>query len=406
MPSRAPLDQPLPPAMLASGDGWWVRYRHYPVFSRRWWLGRCLRFGAVCAVMALLTAMGMWFISRDAQASLQGALPLFVTCTAITCLGPTLATAVRHQGWPTFWERLALVLAIVIGVIVSLAVNRWASWTIMEAFRSAHMAPAARPSAVVVGSATLRGTIVGAVILVNAAIYAMLGGGMALYAYLEEQRRWENSARDSELKAAHEQRQQAEWQLGLLQAQVEPHFLFNTFASIRALIRSEPDRAEHAIDTLVDYLRGTIPRLREHDGSIASNLGEQLDLCAGYLELMHVRSGGRLAYRVDADPALRGRRFPPLLLLTLVENAIKHGVEGRPGPGTVSVDAQRTEHGLRVRVADDGLGLRLGPGQGVGLHNLRKQLSARYAGRATFELRNREGGGAVAVLDVPDEGEA
>jgi LytS/YehU family sensor histidine kinase len=103
---------------------------------------------------------------------------------------------------------------------------------------------------------------------------------------------------------------------------------------------------------------------------------------------------------------LRSRRFPPLLLLTLVENAIKHGIEGRPGPGTVNLHAQRTDHGLRVSVADDGLGLRLGPGQGVGLHNLRKQLAARYAGHATFELRNREGGGAVAILDVPDEGEA
>jgi sensor histidine kinase YesM len=402
MPPRLPLDQSLPPAMLASGNGWWVRYRHYPVFSRRWWQGRCLRFGAVCAVWALMSALGVWFVSRNMQAGLQGALPLFVACISITCLGPTLATVVRHQAWPDFWERFALVLAILVGVAVSLAVNRWASWSIMEAFRSAHMAPPTRPSAAGTGSAAL----VGVFTLVNAVIYGMLGGGMALYAYLEEQRRWENSARDSELKTAHEQRQQAEWQLGLLQAQVEPHFLFNTFASIRALIRSEPDRAEHAIDTLVDYLRATIPRLREQDGSIVSNLGEQLDLCADYLELMHVRSGGRLGYRVNVDPALRSRRFPPLLLLTLVENAIKHGIEGRPGPGTVNLHAQRTDHGLRVRVADDGLGLRLGPGQGVGLHNLRKQLAARYAGHATFELRNREGGGAVAILDVPDEGEA
>ncbi|BDU19259.1 hypothetical protein DYGSA30_07160 [Dyella sp. GSA-30] len=388
--------------MLASGNGWWVRYRHYPVFSRRWWLGRCVRFGAVSAVWALMSALGVWFVSRNMQAGLQGALPLFVACITITCLGPTLATIVRHQAWPDVWERVALVLAILVGVAASLAVNRWASWSIMEAFRSAHMAPPARPSAAGAGSAAL----VGVFTLINAAIYGMLGGGMALYAYLEEQRRWENSARDSELKAAHEQRQQAEWQLGLLQAQVEPHFLFNTFASMRALIRSEPDRAEHAIDTLVDYLRATIPRLREQDGSIASSLGEQLDLCADYLELMHVRSGGRLGYQVNVDTALRSRRFPPLLLLTLVENAIKHGIEGRPGPGTVSLDAQRTEHGLRVSVADDGLGLRLGPGQGVGLHNLRRQLMARYAGHATFELRNREGGGAVAILDVPDEGEA
>lgn len=402
MSPSLPLDQPLPTAMRTSGDGWWMRYRHYPVFSTLWWRGRSVRFGVVIAAWASLVGISLGFSAHNVAVGLQAAAPLFLAFMVVSCLGPALATAVRRFGWTQRWENCGILLAIALGVVTSFVADNWASLHVMAALQQAQIIPPGtlQPPA----TAKLVTTVINAV--ARLAIYAAVGGGLAWAAYRNERQRWENDRREAELKALREQRQLAEWQLGVLQAQIEPHFLFNTLASIRALIPSEPARAEHAIDTLVDYLRGIIPRLREQGDGIASTLGEQLDLCADYLELMHVRSGGRLCHAVEVDRALRARRFPPLLLLTLAENAIKHGVEPRPGPGMVTLRVQATGDVLRVCVIDDGQGLRTGISQGVGLHNLQKQLEARYGGAARFALCPRAGGGTEAVLDIPDEGDA
>jgi LytS/YehU family sensor histidine kinase len=186
-----------------------------------------------------------------------------------------------------------------------------------------------------------------------------------------------------------------------LQAQVEPHFLFNTLASVRALVRQEPAQAEATLDALVDYLRATIPKLRDEDSALHSTLGQQLDLCASYLELMRLRTAGRLSYSIDVDDALRALPFPPMLLISLVENAIKHGVEPKPGPGKVTIAVERRERDLHVSVIDDGLGLRLGVGGGLGLANVRAQLDTRYGARAGFQLTGEPARGARAELRIP-----
>ena len=183
---------------------------------------------------------------------------------------------------------------------------------------------------------------------------------------------------------------------------MEPHFLFNTLASVRALVRQDPAQAEATLDALVAHLRATIPKLRDGESLLHSTLGQQLDICASYLELMRLRMGGRLAYAVEAEPALRLRPFPPLLLITLVENAIKHGIEPQPGPGRVEVRASLRGERLVLSVVDDGAGLKPGLGSGVGLSNVREQLATRFGGEATFSLRGLAGGrGAVAEITVP-----
>ena len=187
----------------------------------------------------------------------------------------------------------------------------------------------------------------------------------------------------------------------VMQAQVEPHFLFNTLASVRALVRQDPAQAEATLDALVDFLRATIPKLRE-DRGLHATLGQQLDLCSSYLALMQVRMGGRLTYDVRAYEALRAVPFPPSLLITLVENAIKHGIEPRPGPGRIEIDAVRDGDALRVQVRDDGAGLQPGLSTGVGLANVREQLAARYGARAAFVLSPAaEGRGVCAEIRVP-----
>jgi sensor histidine kinase YesM len=184
---------------------------------------------------------------------------------------------------------------------------------------------------------------------------------------------------------------------------VEPHFLFNTLASVRALVRQDPAQAETTLDALVDFLRASIPRLRDGESKLHSTLGQQLDLCRSYLALMQVRMGGRLSYAVEADPELRDTAFPPSLLITLTENAIKHGIEPKPGPGRVRILASRHEGKLLVRVVDDGAGLQPGLGTGMGLANVREQLAGRFGGRASFGLHPLPGAGVSAEISIPME---
>jgi LytS/YehU family sensor histidine kinase len=174
----------------------------------------------------------------------------------------------------------------------------------------------------------------------------------------------------------------------VLQAQVEPHFLFNTLASVRSLIASEPARAAQTIDALADYLRAALPRLRE-DRVEDATLDRQLDLCLGYLDLMRVRMAGRLSARVEADAAVRALPFPPLILLTLVENAVTHGVEPKPGPGEIVIRARAEDGILTVAVEDDGAGLEPGVTPGLGLANVRAQLQNLFGDRAGLEVVSR-----------------
>lgn len=116
---------------------------------------------------------------------------------------------------------------------------------------------------------------------------------------------------------------------------------------------------------------------------------------------MRLRSDGRMTHALDVDPALRALPFPPMLLITLVENAIKHGLEPKRGAGKVTIAAERDGDRLRVAVIDDGVGLQPGLGGGLGLDNVRSQLDALYAHRASFDLRSAPTGGARAQIEVP-----
>ena len=371
MQTEYSLDLPLPASVTSAGSGWWARYRHYPVFSPRWQLGRSLRFGACIAIFSALTGVSFSMIAHDMRPGLLIAAALFLSFATICSAGPALATLMRSRRWPASTERRAIMLALLAGIALSFAADQYASAQIAEVLR--HLG-SSLPAPRMDHSTAMVTRLINMVI--RGCLYGLLGGGPAWLGYLDERQRWAAWIREQELRPLREQRQQAEWRLGMLQAQVEPHFLFNTLASIRSLVRADPPLAEHAIDTLVEYLRGIIPRLRETGDGLASTLGQQLDLCADYLELMRLRTGLRLAYDIQADRALRKRRFPPLLLLTLVENAVKHGVEARPGPGRIHLHADRDdEDRLRVRVYDDGAGLRPGSGSGTGLRNLREQLA-------------------------------
>jgi sensor histidine kinase YesM len=235
-------------------------------------------------------------------------------------------------------------------------------------------------------------------------ILFVASGGLALPGYFSEQNRWAQHRRRVEIERLSQRKSEADLQLTVLQAQVEPHFLFNTLASVRSLLTSDPQRAAQTIDALARHLRTTLPRLRADSGAPASTLGEQFGICASYLELMQVRMGERLRVDIHLPRELEAVAFPPLLLISLVENAIKHGVEPKPGATQVLLAARLSApQRLEVRVEDDGAGLQLGMGEGTGLTNIRAQLLTRYGTQATLVLTSRPGGGVVARLELPLE---
>lgn len=233
--------------------------------------------------------------------------------------------------------------------------------------------------------------------------YGVFGGGLALRSFLNRRRQLVRGRQRREMEEARRARQRAELRLTVLQAQVEPHFLFNTLASVRSLVGQDPRRAEATIDALVDYLRAAIPKLRDGEGGAVSTLAAQFAMCESYLKVMKVRMGDRLSYAVVLPEALAQAGFPALMLISLVENAIKHGLEPKPGPGRVELRAESTGAGeLRVVVTDNGLGLRPGLGSGMGLVNIREQLTTLYGEHAALELQGAPAGGVMATIRLPE----
>ena len=174
-------------------------------------------------------------------------------------------------------------------------------------------------------------------------------------------------------------RQASQAQLALLQSQLEPHMLFNTLANLRALIGTDPQRATHMLDRLNDYLRSTLSASRVLERGQDHSLTAEFDRLRDYLELMAIRMGPRLQYHLSLPSYLAAMPVPPLLLQSLVENAIVHGLEPRVAGGSVHVSAQLEAGVLLLQVADTGAGtpLELSP-EGFGITQVRERIATRY----------------------------
>lgn len=190
-------------------------------------------------------------------------------------------------------------------------------------------------------------------------------------------------------------------QLQMLQAQIEPHMLFNTLANLQGLIAVDAPRAQRMLDQLIQYLRATLSSSRLEQTTLA----HEFSLMEAYLGLMAVRMGARLSYELYLPPALRDTLVPPMLLQPLLENAIKHGLEPKIDGGHIEVRAQVEAARLQLTVADTGLGLDAVPsataGSGVGVANVRGRLQALYGARASFSLTRNTPGGVIAQLSIP-----
>jgi Histidine kinase len=200
-------------------------------------------------------------------------------------------------------------------------------------------------------------------------------------------------------RLAQSERDAAEARLKLLQAQIEPHFLFNTLANLQALIGSDPQRAQAMLGHLDGYLRATLASTRNDQCTLA----EEFALLRGYLEILAIRMGPRLAYVLDLPDALATAKVPPMLLQPLVENAIKHGLEPKVDGGTLRVAASAEGKRLVLLVEDSGLGFGAAPtsGTGIGLLHVKQRLAAVYGAAATAEIGETAGGGVRIMLRLP-----
>jgi len=206
--------------------------------------------------------------------------------------------------------------------------------------------------------------------------------------------------REEELDRHRLDAQMLEARLQVLQAQVEPHFLFNTLAHLQQLYKIDPPRGRLMLDSFCGYVRAALPRMR----SQRSTLDREVELARSYLETQLIRMGRRLRFEIAIPDDLLGAAFPPMMLLPLVENAIKHGLSPLREGGSIQIAAALKSGTLRVMVADTGAGLSStvrSEGSGVGLSNVRSRLATLYGASGRLTLARNDPQGFVATIEVP-----
>jgi signal transduction histidine kinase len=231
-----------------------------------------------------------------------------------------------------------------------------------------------------------------------AAATALIFGILAVWHFHDEARMLEAQAeaRAERLRRSEQEALATRTQLALLQAQIEPHFLFNTLSNVVGLIDTDAPAARQMLLDLTALLRTSLARTRRP----VVTLGEELDLLRAYLGIMAVRMGDRLSWQIEAPPEVLAIELPPLLVQPLVENAIRHGLEPKAGAGHLRIDCRQEAEMLVVEVSDDGTGC-AAIDEGTGLANVRQRLAAACGAGATLELVDNPGGGIVAHLRLP-----
>ncbi|HET7833647.1 MAG TPA: histidine kinase [Gallionella sp.] len=223
------------------------------------------------------------------------------------------------------------------------------------------------------------------------------GFGSITYFLSERIRVLDAEVKQRRLNEVEREKREVEAHLRLLQAQIEPHFLFNTLANVSSLIEVDAAQARRLLDRLNDWLRVALARTRsEH-----ATLGDELVMLENYLKILTIRFCARLRWRIEADEETRQLPFPPMLLQPLVENAIRHGIEPKLGGGRMDIVATIANGKLRLQVTDDGVGFRDTAPGGAGLDNVRARLKALFGAAGRLELLSNAAGGVSAVLELP-----
>ena len=228
--------------------------------------------------------------------------------------------------------------------------------------------------------------------------YLVLGALLAaVFVYFRAAEESEAAQQQAEIDRARLAQQMDEARLQMLQAQIEPHFLFNTLATVRRLYQTDASAAESMLDNLMRYLTVALPQMRAND----STLEREIALAEAYLGIQQIRMGRRLGFAIDVPSELREARLPPMMLLTLTENAIKHGLNPLREGGFIRISARGEDSELRLEVADSGRGFVQTAGVGAGLSNIRARLSGIYGQGAQLRVALNTPRGVTATIVLP-----
>lgn len=232
-----------------------------------------------------------------------------------------------------------------------------------------------------------------------AVVIGLFFGGIGSITYFLSQRieQLDAEVKQRRMNEMESEKRQMEAQLKMLQAQIEPHFLFNTLANVSSLIDTDPALSKKLLERLNDWLRIALVRAR----SDTATLGDELEMLENYLQILKVRFGERLHWDTDVDGEARSMVFPPMLLQPLVENAVRHGIEPKIGGGSIGIRSILSEDSLRIEVRDTGVGLLNKDGVGAGLANVRARLATLFGDKGRLSIHDDRTGGVVAILELP-----
>ncbi len=411
------LDQPLSKALFETSAARFTSYRAFPVFSKPWVVRRTL--WVVFWSLLLSTFIGGALKKANPGSELASGVILanMLHMVVTVCLATITAYFARRRFVNTPLESRRTIQALCGGMLVAVVISFYFGQKMEELYPNdglVKQTPVTQPQVTQIPvdehqAAEKNASDNLSNLVINVVFIALFGGGYAGFAYVHERGRMDDLREKQAFDALRAEKLEIESKLTVLQAQVEPHFLFNSLASVRALIKPDPDKAHASIDALVEYLRVTIPKMRtEQERPTFSTIAQQVQIARAYLEVMTHRMGDRLVVVVDLPEALNSTPFPPLLLISLVENAVKHGAEPNGGCTTITISVGTIDDKqLFVRVMDDGAGLVPQATSGIGLANIRAQLAARFGTAASFNLRQANAAatpkGVIAKIIVPIE---
>lgn len=237
--------------------------------------------------------------------------------------------------------------------------------------------------------------------VIHAVLLGLLFGSIISYFFFSRQSISYKEAliQEEKIKRLISEKKVAETNLRLLQAQIEPHFLFNTLSNILSLLDTDQTKGKSMLEDLIHYLRSSLSKTREK----TSTIGHEVEMIRAYINIFKVRMGDRLRYNINVPESIKGFPFPPMLVQPLVENAIKHGLEPRIEGGEISFSAEEGGGILRLEISDTGLGFNENGEIGVGLSNVKERLQSLYGDKGRLILEENQPSGLKAIIEIPKE---
>ena len=337
---------------------------------------------AIAAALDVLRVWGGAISGREPWDSPWGwyAYAVFIGLTVLAAAAAVVHRIPRHGRRQYAAVALAVIAAVAVSFYLCTVHNSWRRWGTLSVFRDGDP-----------------GNYVGW-FGVSMLLYLTLGMLIVgAWLYVRAEARQAEVLKQVAVDSARMDQQTAEARLQVLEAQIEPHFLFNTLAHVKRLYEIDPAGGARMLQNLKAYLAVALPQMRETECTLA----RELTHVTAYLNVQQIRMGRRLAFAIDLPPDLRGAAMPSLMILTLVENAIKHGLGPAQAGGRIDVRASAEGGRLRVDVADTGQGFAKAAGGGTGLANVRARLKSLFGDAASLSFSINAPRGVVATLILP-----